>query len=274
MGVPRRIGRPHNVTMPANPLRRPPRPGPAAGAAALALVAAAAAVIAAAALLAPSHPLRAAVEASSTSAIPTPPPAPVPSIATTATGGPRETAETGAWPAYASSIRPVRTERLGASWRGGCPVGAGGLRLVTVRYVGFDGRWRDGELVVAADLAADVARAFGVLYARRFPIRGIRTVENYGASDDASMRADNTSAFNCRAITGGTGWSPHAYGRAIDLNPRENPYVSGRTVLPANATLDRTVSGAVTPAVVAAFRGWTWGGTWANPTDYQHFEHR
>jgi hypothetical protein len=60
-------------------------------------------------------------------------------------------------------------------------------------------------------------------------------VEKYDADDDRSMEANNTSAFNCRPITGGTAWSNHSYGRAIDVNPVQNPYISrGGTVLPPN----------------------------------------
>jgi hypothetical protein len=153
-------------------------------------------------------------------------------------------------------------------------VGPAQLRLVTVRYAGFDGVAHDGQLVVAADLSADVTAAFAELYRLRFPIRQIRTVDAYAADDDASMAADNTSAFNCRPITGGTGWSRHAYGRAIDINPRENPYRSGATILPPDATTDRGARGALTPAAVAAFtgRGWTWGGNWTDPVDFQHVE--
>ncbi|NTW42209.1 MAG: M15 family metallopeptidase, partial [Cellulomonadaceae bacterium] len=92
------------------------------------------------------------------------------------------------------------------------------------------------------------------------------------------MEADNTSAFNCRAITGGTAWSEHAYGRAIDLNPVENPYVVGDHVAPeaGRAYVDRPELPGVIhdgDVVVTAFAaaGWTWGGTWSSPVDYQHF---
>jgi hypothetical protein len=197
-----------------------------------------------------------------------------PAASTTAAA--RTTARPAPWPAYASSVRAVTAARLGASWRAGCPVAPAALRLLRVRYVGFDGRPHDGDLVLATGATAEVAAIFGELYKARFPVRLVRTVDAYGADDDASMAADNTSAFNCRAITGGTGWSIHAYGLAIDLNPRENPYVSGGTVLPPGASTDRTApaTGLVTPAVVAAFarRGWTWGGNWTGPIDYQHFQ--
>ena len=114
-----------------------------------------------------------------------------------------------------------------AVWRPGCPVGLSDLRRVTLTYVGFDGRAHQGALVVNRTVAAPVARAFGELYAARFPIRRMLPIEAYGGSDFGSIEADNTSAFNCRSATGSSHWSEHAYGRAIDLDPIENPYVSG-----------------------------------------------
>jgi hypothetical protein len=94
------------------------------------------------------------------------------------------------------------------------------------------------------------------------------------------MAADNTSAFNCRSVTGHPGvWSEHSYGWAIDINPAENPYVAGHFVaLPAGSRyadrgLDRP--GMIHPGdvVVRAFgaAGWGWGGAWHSIQDYQHF---
>jgi hypothetical protein len=105
-------------------------------------------------------------------------------------------------------------------------------------------------------------------------------VDAYGGSDFASIEADNTSAFNCRPVSGGGGWSQHAYGRAIDVNPIENPYVgaSGKTEHRASRPyLDRTrrrpgmawARGALVTAFSA--RGWGWGGSWSGAKDFQHF---
>lgn len=181
---------------------------------------------------------------------------------------------------YASSIAPVDAvaSRMGASWRRGCPVPLEDLRYVTVSYLDFDGVVRTGELVVHADVAEGLTRVFASLFEQRYPIRSMRLVDDFGADDTASMNADNTSAFNCRAITGGTEWSEHAYGRAIDVNPVENPYVLGRHVAPraGRAFSARPAEPGVIhadDAVVAAFaaEGWQWGGDWDAPIDYQHF---
>lgn len=182
---------------------------------------------------------------------------------------------------YTAHIGPVDAQRLGASWRPGCPLGPDRLRLVSLSYVGFDSREHRGELVVADSVAQETADIFGELYAARFPIERMETVDHYGADDDRSMAANNTSAFNCRPITGGTQWSNHSYGTAIDINTLRNPYVaaSGAVSPPEGRPFtDRTQTDPgmihADDATVRSFtrRGWTWGGAWTSPIDYQHFE--
>jgi hypothetical protein len=182
---------------------------------------------------------------------------------------------------FQASVAPVTAAQLGRSWHRGCPVGPPSLRRLRVSFVGFDGRSHTGELVVAAVVTREVTTVFRRLYADRFPIRRMQPVSVYGASDDRSAAADNTSAFNCRyAVAGGPKrWSAHAYGEAIDVNDVENPYVLGsRVIPPAGARfLDRArvrpgmaVRGG---ALVRAFAsvGWLWGGRWAGSPDWQHF---
>ncbi|MBM3661238.1 MAG: M15 family metallopeptidase, partial [Actinobacteria bacterium] len=173
--------------------------------------------------------------------------------------------------AFTSAVTPVTAAELGASWRAGCPVGPDQLRRVDVTYIDFDGRPQTGALIVHADAVDAVQAVFRRLYDARFPIRRIEPVDRYGGSDDASMAADNTSGFNCRSAVRADGveqWSSHAYGRAIDVNPLENPYVLGRTVLPPEGApfTDRAqvrpgMAVAGGPLVDAfAASGWQWGG--------------
>lgn len=179
-----------------------------------------------------------------------------------------------------ADILPVTATDLGPSWRQGCPVGPDQLRQVRLSHWGFDGQAHTGTLVVHHTVATDVVAVFRTLYQQRFPIRRMTPVAAYGGSDDASMADDNTSGFNCRsAVTNGpVRWSAHAYGKAIDVNPVENPYVLDGEVLPASgsAYTDRTTyrAGMALPGgiLVKAFAavGWGWGGGWSNP-DYQHF---
>jgi hypothetical protein len=188
-------------------------------------------------------------------------------------------------PPYHAQVAPLtpaqRKAMTPAVWRPGCPVALSDLRRVTITYIGFDGRAHRGALVVNRTVAAPVARAFGELYAARFPIRRVLPIEAYGGSDFDSIEADNTSAFNCRSATGSSHWSEHAYGRAIDLDPIENPYVTagGTTSHAASrAYLDRTRvrtrPGVIAEggAVLRAFAhiGWGWGGRWSGARDYQH----
>jgi hypothetical protein len=111
----------------------------------------------------------------------------------------------------------------------------------------------------------------------------MQPVDRYGGDDFRSIEADNTSAFNCRPATGSSRWSEHAYGRAIDVDPIENPYVTaaGTTAHAASRTyLDRSrhrpgmayEGGVLVEAFAAA--GWGWGGSWTGIKDYQHFSSR
>jgi hypothetical protein len=184
---------------------------------------------------------------------------------------------------------PVRAAVIGAGeWHSGCPVSLSQLRLLTVRYVGFDGRPHTGQLVVNEAAVGPLTKVFARLYAMRFPIRHMALSDTYGPAKGRPADGDVTASFECRQASaspcGGlanttTGsWSEHAYGEAVDLNPVENPYVGcgmtrDRTAL---SYLDRSRvrKGMVTPAVLAGFTsvGWGWGGSWTGSTkDYMHF---
>ena len=167
-------------------------------------------------------------------------------------------------------------------WRAGCPVGLNQLRAVTATHHDFAGNDRTGTLIVNQDAATATATALRKMYAAGIPIRKMRPIEAYGGDDWKSIEDDNTSAFNCRKATGGGNWSNHAYGRAIDINPIENPYVtSGGSVAHTASVkyITRTAGpGIATPGspIVKIFTdlGWGWGGTWSGTKDYQHFSAR
>jgi hypothetical protein len=173
----------------------------------------------------------------------------------------------------------VRARMEGVSWHGGdprCPRWAE-LAYLQLDHVTFDGTAR-GELVVAAPLATRAAELFRRLWQLGFPIRQLRLVDDFGASDDASMGADNSSAFNFRVVSGTTVLSQHALGRAIDINPVENPWRRPDRIVPAagEAFADRR---AIRPGmivrpgpVIAALDelGWEWGGDWRHAFDDHH----
>lgn len=155
------------------------------------------------------------------------------------------------------------------------------LRLISLTHWGLDGKVRRGELVVHRERISDVVGVMRQLYEGHFPIERMELVDEYGADDERSMEANNTSAFNCRRVEGRPGvWSEHAFGTAIDINPVQNPYVAvdGRVSPTSGAAYaDRSLRlpGMISAGdhVVRAFRsaGWKWGGVWPGAKDYQHF---
>ena len=151
-------------------------------------------------------------------------------------------------------LRPgVGRRTCGRSWRPGCPVGPESLTLIRLNYWGFDNAVHRGEIIVRSDLAGRVASVFGAALTDHYPIRQMWRVDYFGGDDPASMAADNTSGFNCRQVTGGSGLSPHSYGIAIDINTVENPYYAGGRWWP-NTELRRPQQRALGNAITAAPR--------------------
>lgn len=184
--------------------------------------------------------------------------------------------------AFHSTVGPVTDairQRMGETWSPRCPVALGDLRYLTVSFRGFDGRAHTGELVVAAQEAQGVVSVFATLFDAGYPIEEMRLPTTADLDAPPTGDGNNTAGLVCRATTGGTSWSAHAYGLAIDLNPFLNPYLKGDLVVPerASAYLDRTRTqpgiihaGDVVVRAFAAI-GWEWGGAWSSLKDYQHF---
>lgn len=172
----------------------------------------------------------------------------------------------------------MRQAMTGVTWREGCPVGLDELRLLRVTHWTFDGRAAEGRLVVAEGAVEPLKAAFAAAWDEGFPIERVEPVHLYGGDDDRSMAANNTSAFNCRPVAGTRAWSQHSYGTAIDVNPVQNPWVSGDRVEPpaGRPYVDREdrrpgMLHADSALVrVLRERGWGWGGTWSRVRDYQH----
>ncbi|MEP7089244.1 MAG: M15 family metallopeptidase [Nocardioidaceae bacterium] len=182
---------------------------------------------------------------------------------------------------------PLTRSAVRWSYRSGCPVTPGGLREVTVNRFTYRHVESRGTLVVRASSVPAILRVFRASFSSRFPVRSMRTADAFYAggrrtptgSDIAAMKADNTSAFNCRPVTGNPyRVSQHSYGNAIDINTVRNPYVVGSRVYPSFARTylnrSRVRTGMITPDGVVATQmrrnGWPWGARWAHP-DYQHF---
>lgn len=167
----------------------------------------------------------------------------------------------------------------GTSHHEGCPVALEALRAVELTHWTPAGEVETGTLVLHADHVDVAVGAFRLAFEARFPISSMRPVHAFGGDDGASMRADNTSAYNCRRVKGTNTYSEHSYGRAIDVNPLRNPWVRGDRVDPpqgsAYAKRDPLRPGMLgaDSALVRAFEGagWGWGGRWSSLKDYQHF---
>ncbi len=189
-----------------------------------------------------------------------------------------------------SKIEPDILERMinGNSYKENCPVKDIDLRYIELNYIDFNGKTQTGELIVHYKVAHNVVKVFRELYNIKYPIREMALISDFKGSDFASIEADNTSAFNCRNIAGTSRWSKHAYGKAIDINPIENPYISKSGNISHTKSLkyrDRrhTKNTSASRAMILADDkarkiftkyGWSWGGYWKSIKDYQHFEYK
>ena len=187
-----------------------------------------------------------------------------------------------------SKITPQIEARMtkGNSYEKGCPIGLSDLRYLHIRYKNFNGKEERGELIVHKDVANDVVKIFKALYEADYPIYQMRLVSDFQGNDWRSIEADNTSGFNCRKATGSKHWSKHSYGKAIDINPIENPYISRsghishkaslvykKRVHKQNTSADKAVLLPKDKAVkIFKKYGWQWGGEWYGVKDYQHFD--
>ena len=154
------------------------------------------------------------------------------------------------------------------------------LALVDVEYYGFDGRLHRGQIVVHSDLSDDVRAIFREIKTQRFPVQSVIPIRFDRPNNGTSMDTlNNTYGFHYRPKNTfrTTQLSAHSYGRAIDINPYQNParLRNGRLV-PAGGRYDPQAPGTLTAdsPITLRFRrlGWRWGGTWASVKDYMHFE--
>ncbi len=181
---------------------------------------------------------------------------------------------------FASRVEEAPADVIARStWKPRCPVRADELDWIRLAYRGFDGRRHSGELLAHEDVSADLVTVFRALWKAEFPLEEMRITEARELDLEPTGDGNNTGAFVCRPTRGQSGYSEHAYGRAIDVNPFQNPYERGEVVIPelASSYLDRQRErpGMISEdgPVVAAFDaiGWEWGGRYRNLTDLHHF---
>lgn len=173
----------------------------------------------------------------------------------------------------------------------GAPVGCDRLVKVDFDFINFAGETKQGNMIVLDVVAPSVEQIFSELKQRQFPLHSARLMREFKGDDNASMAANNSSAFNARPITGGGSWSKHAYGVAIDINPVQNPFLefnsNGQiTVIPlqsatqyvnrahfrAREELKRNGMAEEVVELFAHHGFLIWGGDWNSPIDTQHFE--
>lgn len=174
------------------------------------------------------------------------------------------------------------------SWKEECPLDRADLRYLKVLHRNMDGQPQRGEMVVNAAIADKVLHIFRRLYEAGYRIERMVLIDNYEADDEAAMRANNSSSFNFRFMTGSTTKiSKHGMGLAIDINPLYNPYVKNTSgkwhIEPAAGSayaFDRDSRTDIPYKIDhddLAYRlfieaGFQWGGDWISLKDYQHFE--
>lgn len=176
----------------------------------------------------------------------------------------------------------------GKSYRDNPDIGLEELCYLKILHYNFEHEIQVGELIVNVALKEDVLEIFRQLWDIEYEIQSVRLIDDYWEegmtgedADFASIEVNNTSGFNYRPVSGGTVLSYHALGRAIDINPQQNPYVSADgSYSHSNAApyVDRTTGDPHVIVVgdnchtIFTEHGFLWGGSWADPMDYQHFE--
>ena len=173
----------------------------------------------------------------------------------------------------------VQQRMIGKSMPANIPISFNELRYLQLPYYDFEGNIQIGEMVCNKAIADDLIDIFRILFHFEYPFQSIRLVDDYDGDDEASMQANNTSCFNYRNIPGSQLLSKHALGRAIDINPLQNPWVRGSRTYPSTATPYRDRSRDFPHKIdkqdlcyrVFKWKGFIWGGEWKTAKDYQHF---
>ncbi len=164
------------------------------------------------------------------------------------------------------------------------------LRYLKVLHYNFNHEVQIGELIVNANIAEDVRNIFRELFEQQYEIQSMMLVDRFWtgdgvSSDKNSIENNNTSAFNYRMIAGTDQLSNHAMGYAIDINPLQNPcvaYNADGSFREVYRDMERYIDRANGEAHMIGHEdicyqiftryGFTWGGDWTDPIDYQHFE--
>ena len=169
------------------------------------------------------------------------------------------------------------------------------LRYIKLLHFNWKHRIQVGELIVNKAIASDIISIFKNLFDYEYEVQQMKLIDSNGiwkgtgsVSDSYSCSINNTSAFCYRCATGTSDLSNHAYGRAIDFNPKMNPYcykkdgkwtcsrATESKYVHINRNVASTIKGVITRKDYAyrlfVNRGFEWGGDWTSEKDYQHFQ--
>ena len=191
------------------------------------------------------------------------------------------------------TISPVSSDiqkrmRQGGSYPAACSIPFSDLRYLRILHYNYQGKVCKGEIVCNKAIAQDLIDIFRELYHHHYQIERVQLIDNYGADDERSMRANNTSAFCYRTVAGKKVLSKHSRGMAIDINTQDNPYVkrdaNGKIIKLQPNTQHARQYAERTPHKAHQIdqddlcyklfmqHGFKWGGDWKYSKDYQHFE--
>ena len=182
----------------------------------------------------------------------------------------------------------VWTTMQGRTWHDNPYINRSDLRYLRISHYDLEGRIHVGELICNKLIAQKLLAIFRELYRAHYPIQQIRLPDNYGADDERQMRANNTSCFCYRNVSGSKNLSKHARGLAIDINPLYNPYIryskkdgsqivepaTGKPYIDRKADFPYKITTNDLCYKLFIKHGFSWGGAWRTIKDYQHFEFR
>ena len=172
----------------------------------------------------------------------------------------------------------------GKSYKSECTIPLSELKYIKALHITLDGDIKLGEMVVNRAIADDILAILRALYKDGYPIERMVLVDEYNANDEASMRDNNSSAFNYRHTPNGTRLSAHSRGMAVDINPLYNPYIkvyTDRTYVAPATAVDYVDRNGPFPYKIERddlccrlflHYGFEWGGDYKSIKDYQHFE--
>ena len=182
----------------------------------------------------------------------------------------------------------VWTTMQGRTWHDNPYINRSDLRYLRISHYDLEGRIHVGELICNKLIAQKLLAIFRELYRAHYPIQQMRLPDNYGADDERQMRANNTSSFCYRNVSGSKNLSKHARGLAIDINPLYNPYIryskkdgsqivepaTGKPYIDRKADFPYKITTNDLCYKLFIKHGFSWGGAWRTMKDYQHFEFR